>query len=105
MQHRCEPFVSVFADKSSLHRHNKLHTGEKPYGCETSGAAFSERHIKIHTVDKPYKCDTCNITYTQSSHVRVCMILHTENKPFKCETCGASFPYIRSLQRHAKKLT
>ncbi|NWU26541.1 ZSC20 protein, partial [Dyaphorophyia castanea] len=53
-----------FTKSWSLVRHQKIHSGEKPYECLECGKSFSERsslrhHQRIHTGERPYKCLEC----------------------------------------------
>jgi len=52
----CEDCGKVLADPSSLYRHRKIHTGEKPHKCPYCDKRFIQRynmkqHIKTHRLD------------------------------------------------------
>ena len=52
----CEDCGKVLADPSSLYRHRKIHTGEKPHKCPYCDRRFIQRfnmkqHIKTHRIE------------------------------------------------------
>ena len=54
---------------------DRIHTGEKPCKCDTSGAQFSDsgnlkKHIRIPTGHKPYKCDACDAQLSTSGNLK-----------------------------------
>ena len=77
----CEICGRYFQHATSLKRHYKTHTGEKPHKCSVCGTAFIEKsnlvtHMRIHTGEKPYKCEVCGQLFRRSGHLKSHMLVH-----------------------------
>ena len=60
------------------------------------------RHERLHTGDKPFQCEVCQMKFTTGHLLIRHGVVHTGVKPFQCKLCGNRFSCPDSLWRHVK---
>ena len=79
----CSSFTCKFSAKhyKDIVRHLRIHTGEKPFGCQYCDKKFDRQdnlkvHERIHTGEKPYKCTLCSYGCGDSGSLKKHMKIH-----------------------------
>ncbi|XP_035989397.1 zinc finger protein 239-like [Fundulus heteroclitus] len=102
---KCEVCGKVFKKKHHFNRHQRIHSGVRPYACTICGRGFTQsghlkNHIRTHTGERPFSCETCGKSFSQVVSLNVHMRIHTGERPYSCEICGKSFTVITNLNFH-----
>uniref|UniRef100_A0A4W5KFY1 C2H2-type domain-containing protein n=1 Tax=Hucho hucho TaxID=62062 RepID=A0A4W5KFY1_9TELE len=104
--HGCKICGKRFKRRKILRRHERFHTGEKPYSCSQCPKTFAlrkslRRHERFHTGQRPHSCPQCGKSFHLRDNLKAHLRFHTGERPFTCSFCSKSFRIFRNLEKHS----
>ena len=132
-RYQCDICHRYISTKSTLKRHNMIHTGERPFKCSICDNSFRRRyHLLNHELchwDEPsgsitghstggsstslgnegeerlLKCKVCPAVFSTVRSLRVHLTIHDPSRPFPCTVCGMRFTKPGLMRKHMRAHT
>ncbi|XP_038220738.1 zinc finger protein Xfin-like [Zerene cesonia] len=106
-RHACSYCPMRFVQRSNMLRHERRHTGERPYTCPHCERTFADKgactsHTRTHSKDTSYACLYCGQTFVQKSKLTYHIRRHTGENLETCTICSKLFTSACSLREHMK---
>ena len=133
----CRLCPAVYPNLRALKGHNKEHLGKPPYICNVGACTYSSndkstltRHMRTHTGEKPFECKLCNYGFTTKANcerhlknkhgktsreaIRTSIMIHEsaedperlttdDEEQFRCKVCKQIFSSSAKVIAHAVK--
>lgn len=95
-------------DTQALNKHYRIHP-KQSHLCHICGNMYSSlrKHVKVHSLDRPYPCPFkgCTFRFTSEVPCKIHYQAHTtQGQRFACSKCNNRFPRKHHLLRHQVKV-
>ena len=105
---KCQACDRTFENKRALTIHTRRdHLMERKHKCSQCEMSFFnssslKMHIVAHSGLKNFQCDMCQKSYAQKKTLTQHMRVHSDERRYKCELCGQAFVRKYSFNTHMK---
>ncbi|XP_013383287.1 zinc finger protein 391-like [Lingula anatina] len=113
-QFKCRFCSKQYKMSGHRNRHERTHSGEKPYKCDMCPMSFARKDIfRVHQMrhaqvfkegcTRPrVPCPLCSKDFRDKRDLMRHMQAHTDAKPFKCSFCEKYYKGKNECQRHER---
>ncbi|XP_037561644.2 histone-lysine N-methyltransferase PRDM9 [Dermacentor silvarum] len=107
-KHQCARCAYSSNRRGDVTRHQRTHTGERPFVCHVCDRGFYRRghlssHMVVHTGEMPYECQDCGQCFTQASSMATHRRLQHSSRGARhhiCPECRKGFSKRSDVNRH-----
>ena len=95
----CETCGTRFSQKSHLRAHERIHSEERPFTCET-WKSHLRSHKHIHRGERQYEFNKGDGEFSDQNKLTKLRCEHDEDRQFRCDQYDETFPSINDLNVH-----